>query len=194
MLWGGLSLINNGTELHFNEPIIDANLDSIDTLNNFYLTKNLEFFYYNSGDNNYLMRYEDIFYNNDGKRIFLDDSISLVEFISQNNVPGNFNDDTDLVGAFLFPDLPNINLILTNGELGDYYELGVAKTVSIPITLEYYLAGDILSITKSLYFDIQTSKMKQKENFMIEVNATYDYTASGNLIQNILLSDETTNI
>lgn len=194
MLWGGLSLINNGTELHFNEPIIDANLDSIDTLNNFYLTKNLEFFYYNSGDNNYLMRYEDIFYNNDGKRIFLDDSISLVEFISQNNVPGNFNDDTDLVGAFLFPDLPNINLILTNGELGDYYELGIAKTVSIPITLEYYLAGDILSITKSLYFDIQTSKMKSKENFMIEVNATYDYTASGNLIQNILLSDETTNI
>lgn len=194
MLWGGLSLINNGTELHFNEPIIDANLDSIDTLNNFYLTKNLEFFYYDSGDNNYLMRYEDIFYNNDGKRIFLDNSISLVEFISQNNVPGNFNDDTDLVGAFLFPDLPNINLILTNGELGDYYELGVAKTVSIPITLEYYLAGDILSITKSLYFDIQTSKMKPKENFMIEVNATYDYTASGNLIQNIILSDETTNI
>ena len=64
----------------------------------------------------------------------------------------------------------------------------------IPITLEYYLGGDIQQITKSLYFDIQTSKLQQKEHYMIEINSIYDYTSSGQLINNISLMDDTVEI
>ena len=141
------------------------------------------------------MRFEDIYYEgDDGNRYYLDHKTPLAEFVSQHNISGGFRDDIDFTGAFLFPNLDNINQILTQGGLSDYMSIEVGKSISIPITLEYYLGGDIPQITKSLYFDIQTSKLQQKEHYMIEINSIYDYTSSGQLINNISLMDDTVEI
>lgn len=157
-----------------------------------YSNKDINFFMYDNFNNDYLIRYEDIFYNDNGNRIYLDHKTSLTDFISQNAVPGNFSDDSDFCGAFLYPNIPNINNILTTGGDHDYIEIGVGRTITIPITLEYYLNSDTTNVTKSLYFDLKTSLHKDIEHYMLEITSLYDYTSSGNAIFKKSLIDETT--
>ena len=191
--WTGL--LWNGRDMEKRDASILQSLDTDDTLLGKYANKPIDFFMYSSENNNYLMRFEDIYYEgDDGNRYYLDHKTPLVEFVSQHNISGGFRDDIDFTGAFLFPNLDNINQILTQGGLSDYMSIEVGKSISIPITLEYYLGGDIPQITKSLYFDIQTSKLQQKEHYMIEINSIYDYTSSGQLINNISLMDDTVEI
>lgn len=150
------------------------------------------FFMYKNVANDYLMRFEDIFYDENGMRFYLDSQTSLTEFVSQHYVPGNFTDDIDFVGAFLYPELPSINNILTNGSVGDYIEIPVGGTLNVPITFEFYLNQDLTSVTKGLYFDIKPSAYSEALHYMLDITALYDFTSSGNVLGNISLIDEVT--
>lgn len=150
------------------------------------------FFMYKNIANDYLMRFEDIFYEENGMRFYLDSQTSLSEFVSQHYVPGNFADDIDFTGAFLYPELPSINNILTNGSVGDYVEIPVGGTLSVPITFEFYLNQDLTSVTKGLYFDIKPSAYSEQLHYMVDLTALYDFTSSGNVLGNISLIDDVT--
>lgn len=187
--WIGIkydALTNSFTKL-LNEKHIDSSVESLQ-----YEQKPIEFFMYDNLTNDYLMRYEDIFYNDNGNRIYLDHKTSITDFVSQNDVPGKFSDDSDFCGAFLYPNIDNINNILTTGGIQDFVEIESGKTLSIPITLEFYLNSDTTNITKSLYFDIKSSLHKNVEHYMIEITSMYDFTSSGNTIKKQSLIDETT--
>lgn len=149
------------------------------------------YFMYDNIGNNYLTRFEDIYYDDNGTRYYLDQQSSLSEFVTQHSVPGNFNDDIDFVGAFLFPELNSINQILTTGGVGDYAEIPVGESLNVPVSLEFYLNEDLTSVVKGLYFDIKPSSYSNPLHFMLEVTCLYDYTASGNLLGNVSLVDET---
>ena len=97
-----------------------------------------------------------------------------------------------MIGAFLFPNIKNMSSVLTDGSVGSYVEVGVGKSISVPIVLEYYLNSQFPEIKKSLCFDLKVSSYKPTEHFLIEVNAIYDYSATGDSISNISLSDDTT--
>lgn len=172
---------NIGTDITYeNEESIESKYANVDQT----------FFMYNNIANEYLVRYEDIFYDDNGTRYYLDSESSLSEFVAQHRVPGNFTDDIDFTGAFLFPELVSINSILTGGAIGDYVEIPVGSSLSVPVTLEFYLNEDLTSIVKGLYFDIKPSAYTDPLHFMLEITALYDYTASGNLLGNVSLVDE----
>lgn len=172
---------NTGDNIDFsNKDKIDSKYANVD--NTFFMYKNIA--------NEYLTRYEDIFYDDNGTRYYLDSESSLSEFVTQHRVPGNFTDDIDFTGAFLFPELVSINSILTGGSVGDYTEIPVGSSLTVPVTLEFYLNEDLTSIVKGLYFDIKPSAYSEPLHFMLEVTALYDYTASGNLLGNVSLVDE----
>ena len=159
-----------------------------------YNDKTINFFLYeNTLSNNYLNRFEDISgLNKDGNEIFLDSESSISEFISNNSVNGVNPALNTFIGAFLYPDISGRNSILTEGGYNSYVEIEVGKSVSIPVTFEYYIDGEsIKSITKGLYFDLRDSLINEPQHYMIELTANYDYTATGSLLNSTtLLVDE----
>ena len=137
--------------------------------------------------------YEDFYYDDEeGTRFYLDNETEIADFVGQRKIPGGFNDDVDMIGAFLFPNIKSLSNISTDGSVGSYVEIGVGKTLSVPIVLEYYLNSQYPQIKKSLCFDLKVSSYRPIEHFLLEVNAIYDFTAAGDSISNISLSDDTT--
>ena len=187
--WKTIKWDKNSRTFTPNIGIEDVN-DNAETISARYSNIPDTFFMYNNVANEYLTRFEDIYYDDNGTRYYLDKESSLSEFVSQHRVPGNFNDDIDFTGAFLFPELVSINSILTGGGVGDYVEIPVGSSLTVPVTLEFYLNEDLTSIVKGLYFDIKPSAYTDPLHYMLEITALYDYTASGNLLGNVSLVDE----
>lgn len=189
-------------------------IDLIDNLKdnytNEYLDKEFEWFIYKNsiykGDeenNNYLMRYEDIQGKNEAQQsIFLDSTTSIMNFFNKYR-PNGFTSDTDFCGAFLYPNLNHKNVVMTNGGEKDYISIDVSESVTVPIVFEYYLDGTTNtdgtannSITKSLFFDIRNSLVRNPLHYMVEITGNYDFTATGdtyNSFSGVELSDSVTN-
>lgn len=156
-----------------------------DTLTEQYSKKTPEWFIYEQDySNNYLTKFEDICGTNDsGVVVFLDEQTALSEFISKNTVNGITAGTNTFVGAFLYPDLLAKTTILTNGTYNGYVELETGKSLSIPITFEYSLDGDLVNeITKALYFDLRDSYDQEPTHYMLEITAHYDFSSTGTMI------------
>ena len=157
----------------------------------------------NDYQNKFLMKYSDIQGENDnGKRIFLDEDTSIVNFLSnyilnrQNKDNRGFAQVSDFSGAFFYPNLVSGNQIITGGSEQSSKTIPVGESISIPIIFEYFLDGDkYTKITKSLYFDLRNSLISNPIHYMIQVTGNYDMTATGDVyssINNIELADEVT--
>ena len=146
-------------------------------LENFYLYDNCD-----NSNNEYILKYEhliNIAKLSDNEISYLSDNISFSEFIS--NLPKS--NITYYNGAFLIPELVNVNQILCDTtETNQYKLLDVGKTLSIPILFEYFLTpnetSSNLSVSKSLAFDIKTSLMREPDHYILTVTAKYDYSQS----------------
>ena len=120
-----------------------------------------------------------------GTTIFLDEDTSISEFVSLNTVNGIEAGTATFTGAFLYPDLLSRSTVLTDGKDAGFIKIETGKSLSIPVTFEYALDGERLTkITKALYFDIRDSLDIEPQHFMLEITANYDFSASGNAINN----------
>ena len=172
-----------------------------------------DFFYINSiwstkstasGKSNiYLMRYEDINGVNESttQTVFLDDATSIINFLSKYN-PSGFAQDSDFSGAFLFPSiLSRESLTVTNGG-SDHIFIDAGEQLSVPIVFEYFLDGtkiedqgiDRTKVSKSIYFDIRNSLIKDPIHYMIEVIGNYDLSSSGDVYNNFSITDLEDNV
>lgn len=150
----------------------------------------------NGEENEYLIRYEDIQGKNEAQQtVFLDNTISITDFFSKYK-PKGFKNGSDFCGAFLYPELNNKNVVMTNGGEKDSISIDVSGSITIPIVFEYYLDDTKnSSITKSIYFDIRNSLISNPLHYMIEITGNYDFTATGdvyNSFSGIELSDSVT--
>lgn len=180
LTWVGLDFDSNG-----NFKQLASTLSLEDTVTEKYSKKTADFFFYEDNhSNNFLTRFEDICGTNElGTIIYLDDHTSISEFISMNSVNGVSAGMGTFVGAFLFPDLLNRTTILTDGKYNGFIELDTGKSLSIPVTFEYSLDGDVLTeITKALYFDLRDNLDHEPVHYMMEITAHYDYSATGSVI------------
>lgn len=172
---------------------LNADTDEVLSANEAYALRDVSFFKYKKDKtNNYVPRFEDICATDeDGNVVYLDYETSMSEFIANNVVEGLTTGTGTFIGAFLYPDIKGRSTILTNGSYNGFVELGVGKSISIPIMFEYYIDGEtITKITKGLYFDLRDSLVQNPVHYMLELTANYDYTATGSLINNTSLSDE----
>ncbi len=166
---------------------LSTTLSLEDTLTEKYSRKDHSWFLYEQDfSNNYLTKFEDICgMNESGVAVFLDEQTSLSEFIAQNTVNGITAGTNTFVGAFLYPDLLARTTILTDGKYNGFVELEVGKSLSVPITFEYSLDGDLVTeITKALYFDLRDSYDLEPTHYMLEITAHYDFSSTGTLISN----------
>ena len=190
--WIGLDYKGEGV---FNQ--LSETLSAEGDLSEQYRDKNIDFFIYeNNLSNNYLNRFEDISgINKQGNTIYLDRESSISEFIAKNSVNGVNPGTATFTGAFLFPDIEGRSSILTSGGNNDYIEIEVGKSISIPITFEFYIDGETTSkITKAIYFDLRDSLINEPVHYMIELTANYDYTSTGSLINSTtMLIDDASN-
>ena len=160
--------------------------------------------YYDGGINNkYIMRYEDIVGKNQstGALVYIDSSTSIVNFLNDYQ-PKGFTQDTDFSGAFLYPELLSRASIMTEGGSNDHIYIDEGEQLTIPIVFEYYLDGnktatvDHTKVTKSIYFDLRNSLIKNPIHYMIEVTGNYDFTSTGDMYSNFAtvdLEDDVTN-
>lgn len=180
--WMGLDWQGDGT---FKQLMSTMEIEEADVTK--YTNKDISFFFYqNDLSNNYLTRFEDICGTNElGTTIFLDEDTSISEFISLNTVNGIEAGTATFTGAFLYPDLLSRSAVLTDGKDAGFIKIETGKSLSIPVTFEYALDGERLTkITKALYFDIRDSLDLEPQHFMLEITANYDFSASGNAINN----------
>ena len=179
--WVGLDFseeTNSFTQLHSILNLEDTTLEQ-------YSKKGIEFFMYQEDfTNNYLNRFEDVCGINDlGEKVYLDEHTSIPEFIALNTVNGITAGTNTLCGAFFYPDLLNKSSILTDGTQRGFVEIEVGKSLTIPVTFEYSLDGELVTkITKALYFDIRDSLDYDPQHYMVELTANYDYSSTGSLI------------
>lgn len=171
--------------------------------NDNYKDKDFKWFVYsnslyrdNGEENKYLMRYEDIQGKNESQQtVFLDNATSILSFFNKYK-PKGFKAEKDFCGAFVYPNLNNKNVLMTNGGEKDSISIDVSGSITIPIVFEYYLDGtNYSSITKSMYFDIRNSLIRNPLHYMIEITGNYDFTATGDIYNNfsaVELSDSVT--
>ena len=158
-------------------------------------------------NNNYLYRYEDIigipFIDGTGIQttVQLDETTNITNFVKQHKVNG-FEQDTNFCGAFLFPDLLSRKQITTSGQENDKVFIDSGESITLPIVFEYYLDGtysesvDHRKVTKSLFFDIKNSLIKNPVHYMLEITGHYDFTSSSDMYSNfaaVELQDNVTN-
>jgi hypothetical protein len=174
-----------------------------------------DFIYYNSiwstkegnivrgKENKFLMRYEDIQGTNQStqKTVFLDDKTSISNFLA-NYVPLGFSDTSDFCGAFIYPDILSREQIMTEGQSNDKVFIDEGEQLVIPVVFEYYLDGKVdedsginnTEITKSLYFDLKSSLIKNPVHYMIEMTGHYDMTSTGDVYGNFSMVDLEDNV
>lgn len=193
--WRGLALTDTivnegGTEniYKITETTGNTSSNSISSIYDTMITINNEWYVYaKDSTNNYLMRYEDIVAtdNSTAKATtkYLDESTTFSSFNTYNvNNFKNSNVASDnYYGAFLFPELETLDNILTEGKEKSSKYIEVGESISIPITLEYYVDESLQGITKSIYFDLRPSLIKDPDHYMISIKCNYDYTTSNSL-------------
>ena len=153
---------------------------------------NKDWYKYKVSDNNYyLMKYEEIAGHHASSTsntlVYLDESTNFTTF-KDNYSPANFSSDSqnrDFIGAFLYVDIISKEQVLTEGDEKDSVFLEVGESKAIPIVFEYYVDSTTSSISKSLYFDIRNSLIRDPYHYMVEIVGNYDYTASGDIYSNI---------
>jgi hypothetical protein len=166
-----------------------------------YAGKGMEFFKYNwtdwttktakmlkdSDQNTYILEYEHIMSigtdTSTGslaiKRLTANDSIS--SFITNGKANplalGNmFNNQDNYCGAFLIPSLKARTQVLCNTDKnGQYLKLGTGKSVSVPVTFEYYLNSSKKDVSKTIYFDLRPSLASDPRHYSLTVKASYNY-------------------
>ena len=158
-------------------------------------------------DNRYLYRYEDIIglppETGGGTQttVQLDETTNIANFVKQHTVNG-FEQDTNFCGAFLFPDLLSRKQITTSGQENDKVFIDSGESITLPVVFEYYLDGtyskevDHRKVTKSLFFDIKNSLIKNPVHYMLEITGHYDFTSSSDMYSNfaaVELQDNVTN-
>ena len=178
-------------------------IEDISIYNDNYKDKDFKWFVYSNSlyrnnkgeDNKYLIRYEDIQGKNESQQnVFLDSTTSILSFLNKYK-PNGFINEEDLCGAFVYPNLSNKNVLMTNGGEKDSIFIDVSESITIPIVFEYYLNGNKNNVTKSIYFDIRNSLIHNPLHYMIEITGNYDFTATGDIYNNfsvVELSDSVT--
>lgn len=140
---------------------------------------------------NYLMRYEDIYgldeQDTTQTPIYLDENTDFIEFRKNCTLPTAFLPDENetindkMVGAFLYPNILSKEEIITKGQEKDSVYIEVGESKSIPVVFEYYVNSTKNTITKSLYFDLRNSLIRDPYHYMIEIKGYYDYTSSAKI-------------
>lgn len=203
--WKGLhinrnNVVNNGTNYQvYKISVSNSASTSVTTLNEYYnalMKKNPEWYVYsNRTDNRWLLRYEDIIgtqvKGTTSTPVYLNENTTFTSFVN-NNVP-SFSSGKSFYGAFLYPDLETQEYILTEGKDKSYKYIDVGESLSIPITLEYYIDASFPSISKSLYFDLRPSLVSDPAHYMIKINCNYNYTTSNNIYTNDDVNDNASN-
>jgi hypothetical protein len=150
--------------------------------------------------NKYILRYEDfIIQNSTGSAAsYLTSETSITDSINKgiwlqndnNTDPITITTSSQLIGAFLYPNILSTAQVLTDGKQFSYKSISVGGSVSIPIVFEYYVEASLSSITKSLYFDLRNSLINDPIHFMIEVTGNFDYSTTGEIYSDIDKLDE----
>ena len=200
--WGFFDMSNNiESALKLDNIITYSNINDI---SNFYYINNEKDKY----TTNYYNRYEDIYGlsknarpNNDNTYdasyyTQLDNETSLSQFLS-NNTNEYFNDTDSFRGAFLYVNLESIDNILTDGGEKDYIEIGVGKSLTIPVVFECYMPISYSNIKKSdnmkqktyiertLMFDIRESLVRNPDHYIIKFVGHSDNTLTGQTYSDI---------
>lgn len=194
--WRGLALTTEIVNDQSNNPIYKieetTGSNSSNTSTSIYdtmIAANSEWYIYpKDSTNNYLMRYEDIVATdnstpNKTTTKYLDENTTFTSFNTYevtNFKNSNIASD-NYYGAFLFPELETLDSILTEGKEKSSKYVEVGESISIPITLEYYVDESLQGITKSIYFDLRPSLIKDPDHYMISIKCNYDYTTSNSL-------------
>lgn len=194
--WRGLALTTEIVNDQNNNPIYKieetTGSNSSNTSTSIYdtmIAANSEWYIYpKDSTNNYLMRYEDIVATdnstpNKTTTKYLDENTTFTSFNTYevtNFKNSNIASD-NYYGAFLFPELETLDSILTEGKEKSSKYVEVGESISIPITLEYYVDESLQGITKSIYFDLRPSLIKDPDHYMISIKCNYDYTTSNSL-------------
>lgn len=194
--WRGLALTTEIVNDQSNNPIYKieetTGSNSSNTSTSIYdtmIVANSEWYIYSKDStNNYLIRYEDIVATdnstpNKTTTKYLDESTTFTSFNTYevtNFKNSNIASD-NYYGAFLFPELETLDSILTEGKEKSSKYVEVGESISIPITLEYYVDESLQGITKSIYFDLRPSLIKDPDHYMISIKCNYDYTTSNSL-------------
>ena len=145
--------------------------------------------------NKYILRYEDfIIQQTTGSAAkYLTDETNISEavntgiwYITENNSnPLQISDSSQMLGAFLYPNILSASQLLTTGGEFDFKTIETGNSVSIPVVFEYYVDPSLSKITKSLYFDLRNSLIHDPIHFMIEVTGNYDYSTTGEIYTDI---------
>lgn len=192
-IWQGMLYNFNTSEftmLTFSNKLSSTDIDySNKTFENFYKYTNVD-----DGSNIYLMRFEDIMYNDGNNTVYLDENSNISEFNTSGEKYLN-NSMTNYNGAFLFPDIIHKNnIIIDNTDVNpnNYVIIETGKEIVIPITFEYCLgnttnnvSNPITSVKKSLYFDLKDSLFLDPKNFMIEITVNNNYSSLNNYLDGL---------
>jgi hypothetical protein len=156
--------------------------------NNFYKYTNVD------GNNIYLMRYEDIMYNNDSVNIFLDENTSINDF-NENGKEYLHNSMVDYNGGFFYPNIDhrnNITVDYSDINPNKYISIDPGNDLSVSLVFEYCLGNTtnniqnpLTKITKSLYFDIKDSVFTDPKTYMIEVTINSNYQSLNNYLDKL---------
>lgn len=162
-----------------------------------YADKNFNnFYHYTNVENNniYLMRYEDIMYNNGSINIFLDENTSINDF-NNNGESYLHNSMVDYNGGFFYPNIDHRNNIIVDYSdinPNNYVSIDPGNDLSVPLVFEYCLGNTtnniqspLASITKSLYFDIKDSLFNDPKTYMIEVTINSNYQSLNNYLDKL---------
>lgn len=162
-------------------------------------------------DNKFILKYEDIILKSGDKYIKLDEKTNINDFIKagqktatnqnddENAINNNFLETKNYTGAFLYPDIDTIQQVQIQD--GDKQSIVIrpGESISIPITFEFYIAGDDnttqSSISKSLIFCIKDSPYNEPKYYEVEItgnNSINDTNSIYTTIDNFTLSDTLT--
>jgi len=149
------------------------------------------YIYANRSDNKWLVRYEDIVGTKvDGSNktsVNLTEDTTFTSFIN-NEVPV-FDSGRSFYGAFLYPNLEAQEYLLTEGKEKSSKYVEVGESLSIPVVLEYYIDAAYPNVSKSIYFDLRPSLVRDPYHYMIQINCNYNYTTANSLYNASTVSD-----
>lgn len=196
-VWQGLYYDSSVTnENPFVEYVLAQEINNNSNESN-YLNKNFNNFYKYinvEGNNVYLMRYEDIQYNNGNNTIYLDEDTVISEFNENGKYYLN-NSITDYNGGFFYPSIDHRNNIIidfSDVNPNNFVSIDPGKDLSVALIFEYCLGNmtnniqnPLSTITKSIYFDIKDSLFADPKTYMIEVTINGDYMSLNNYLDKL---------
>lgn len=131
--------------------------------------------------NKYILRYEDVAVYKDAsdgniELKFMTEEDNVNDFVKKNTEAGyiihNFSDTNSFCGGFLIPELDSRDqIICDNFDDNQYITLTAGSSLSIPLTFEYFLDNTTSIITKSIYFDLRPTVLKNPDSFIVTITA-----------------------